>query len=53
MKEIYISDFIQNNLKHNIPNIQCKYNRIIIPRMKWIHSINSNIIKSNVKWIKK
>jgi len=26
--------YIKNNLKHNIPNIQGKYNRMIIPSMK-------------------
>jgi len=31
---------------YNIPNIQGKYNRMVIPR---VHSNNNNIIKPSVK----
>ena len=31
---IYSGEPIQNNLKYNIPNIQGKYNRLVIPKMK-------------------
>ena len=33
-------------LIYNIPNIQGKYNRMVIPR---VHSKNNNIIKLSVK----
>ena len=42
----HIRDLIQNNLKHNILNIQGKYNRMVIPSVKWIHSNNISIIKT-------
>ncbi|KAL6598119.1 hypothetical protein U3516DRAFT_763868 [Neocallimastix sp. 'constans'] len=39
---LYVSDFIRNNLKYNnIPNIQRKYNRMVIPIVKWRHSNNN------------
>ncbi|KAG4099680.1 hypothetical protein H8356DRAFT_1330309 [Neocallimastix lanati (nom. inval.)] len=40
MKRLYVRDPIQNNLKYNIPNIQGKYNRIIISR---VHSGNNKL----------
>ena len=39
----------KNNLKYNISNIQWKYNRMVIPSVKWVHSNNNDIIKSRVK----
>ncbi|KAG4084291.1 hypothetical protein H8356DRAFT_1325548 [Neocallimastix lanati (nom. inval.)] len=50
----YVSDFIQNNLKYNnIPNIQRKYNRMVIPIMKWRHCNSNSIIKLSTKWVYK
>ncbi|KAG4107719.1 hypothetical protein H8356DRAFT_1333237 [Neocallimastix lanati (nom. inval.)] len=57
----YIGDPIQNNLKYNIPNILGKYNRMVIPSMKWKkkltpqdYDLSTKIYKSyylSSKWI--
>ncbi|KAL6621025.1 ankyrin repeat-containing domain protein [Neocallimastix sp. 'constans'] len=43
---LYARNFIQNNLEYNRPNIHWKYNRMVIPGVKWIHFNNNNTIKS-------
>jgi len=36
MEEIICQrDPLQDNLKYNIPNIQGKYNRMVIPSVEW------------------
>ncbi|KAG4088719.1 hypothetical protein H8356DRAFT_1361687 [Neocallimastix lanati (nom. inval.)] len=47
---LYVKDPIQNNLKYNIPNIQGKYNRMVIPSVKWEHPNNHSIIKPSMKY---
>ena len=41
----------KNNQKYNIPNIQGKYNRMVTPILKLVHSNNNDIIKPSMKWV--
>ncbi|KAG4083787.1 hypothetical protein H8356DRAFT_1344370 [Neocallimastix lanati (nom. inval.)] len=48
-ERLYVRDLIQNNLKYNIPNIQKKYNRMIITRLKWMMFIHLQTILTDCK----
>ncbi|KAG4090942.1 hypothetical protein H8356DRAFT_1321213 [Neocallimastix lanati (nom. inval.)] len=41
---VYQTDPKQNNLKYDFYNIQVKYNRMVIPSVKWVHSKSYCII---------
>jgi len=41
---------IQNNLNYNIPNIQGKYIRMVIPFVKWVQCIQTIIVLLDLAW---